>query len=37
MVECKKLSEKTEKGRFKEGLSQALVYSNDYKCLVGGG
>lgn len=33
-VECKKLSDKTAKARFKEGLSQALVYSNDYKCVL---
>lgn len=33
-VECKKLNDKTAKARFKEGLSQALVYSNDYKCVL---
>lgn len=33
-VECKKLTEATAKARFKEGLSQSLVYSNDYKCVL---
>lgn len=33
-VECKKLTDKTAKQRLKEGLSQALVYSNEYKCVL---
>jgi hypothetical protein len=33
-VECKKLTDQTAKSRFKEGLSQALVYSTDYKCVL---
>lgn len=33
-VECKKLTDTTAKSRFKEGLSQALVYSNEYKCVL---
>ena len=33
-VECKKLTDVTAKSRFKEGLSQALVYSNEYKCVL---
>ena len=32
-VECKKLTDETAKQRLKEGLSQALVYSNEYKCV----
>lgn len=33
-VECKKITDATAKSRFKEGLSQALVYSTDYKCVL---
>jgi len=33
-VECKKLTDVTAKARLKEGLSQALVYSNEYKCVL---
>lgn len=33
-VECKRLTEKSAKGRWKEGLSQALLYSAVYKAVV---
>lgn len=33
-VECKRLTEKHAKGRWKEGLSQALLYSAVYKAVV---
>ena len=33
-AECKKLTDATAKTRLKEGLSQALVYSNEYKCVL---
>ncbi len=33
-VECKRLTEKSAKGRWKEGLSQALLYSAVYKVVV---
>ena len=33
-VECKKLTDTTAKSRFKEGLSQALVYAHEYKCVL---
>jgi len=33
-VECKRLTEKAAKGRWKEGLSQALLYSAVYKVVV---
>lgn len=33
-VECKRLTEKSAKSRWKEGLSQALLYSEVYKVVV---
>jgi hypothetical protein len=33
-VECKRLTENSAKGRWKEGLSQALLYSAVYKAVV---
>lgn len=33
-AECKKLTDRTAKPRFKEGLSQALLYSNEYKTVL---
>ena len=33
-VECKKLTDVTAKARFKEGLSQSIVYSHEYKCVL---
>ena len=33
-VECKRLTEKSAKGRWKSGLSQALLYSAVYKAVV---
>ncbi len=33
-VECKRLTEKQAKGRWKEGLSQAILYSAVYKAVV---
>ena len=33
-VECKKLTDQTAKTRFNEGLSQALLYSTEYKCVL---
>jgi len=33
-VECKRLTEKSAKGRWKQGLSQALLYSAVYKAVV---
>lgn len=33
-VECKLLNKKSAKGRYKEGLSQALLYSHIYKAVI---
>lgn len=33
-VECKRLTERSAKGRWKQGLSQALLYSAVYKAVV---
>lgn len=33
-VECKLIREKNAKGKYKEGLSQALLYSQHYKTVI---
>lgn len=33
-VECKRLTDKGAKSKWKEGLSQALLYSNVYKAVI---
>ena len=33
-AECKKLTDQSAKSRFKEGLSQALLYANEYKTVL---